>query len=290
MYYALTDRFQNGDKANDHPVANEKVEAPANYHGGDWQGTEEKIKDGYFKKLGINTIWIAPLNKNPDTAYQEYPEPHRWYTGYHGYWPVSSTKVESRFGDARALQSLVLTAHQNGLKVIADLVLHHVHTEHPWFGSLELPDRTKNLRRWDDYQFTTWFEPFMPTFNFANPAAVSALIDNAAGWANEYDLDGFRLDAVKHIPPQFWWQFRSALRQKVEAKRGRPLYLVGETFMDRTGIAHSSVPTCWTDNSISHCVTPSKTVSQMAKLVSICSSHPWKLRKARLARRASCLH
>lgn len=244
VYYALTDRFQNGDKTNDHPVANEKVKAPANYHGGDWQGIEEKIKDGYFKRLGINTIWIAPLNKNPDTAYQEYPEPHRWYTGYHGYWPVSSTQVEPHFGDPRALQSLIRTAHQNGLKVIADLVLHHVHTEHPWwkehrdwFGSLDLPDGTKNLRRWDDYQFTTWFEPFMPTFNFANPAAVSALIDNAAWWASEYDLDGFRLDAVKHIPPEFWWQFRSTLRQKVEAKRDRPLYLVGETFMDREGIA-----------------------------------------------------
>ena len=244
MYYALTDRFRNGDKRNDHPVANEKVKAPANFHGGDWRGIEEKIKDGYFKRLGINTIWIAPLNENPNVAYQEYPEPHRWYTGYHGYWPVSPTKVEPHFGDPRALQSLVRTAHENGLKVIADLVLHHVHTEHPWwkehrdwFGSLDLPDGTKNLRRWDDYQFTTWFEPFMPTFNFANKAAVSALIDNAAWWANEYDLDGFRLDAVKHIPPEFWWQFRSALREKVEAKRGRALYLVGETFMDRGGIA-----------------------------------------------------
>jgi len=244
IYYALTDRYRNGDKSNDNPVANKKVELPANYHGGDWRGVEEKINDGYFKKLGINTIWIAPLNKNPDVAYQEYSEPHRWYTGYHGYWPVSPTKVEPHFGDHHALQSLVRTAHQNGLKVIADLVLHHVHTEHPWwkehrdwFGSLDLPDGTKNLRRWDDYQFTTWFEPFMPTFNFANTAAVAALIDNAAWWANEYDLDGFRLDAVKHIPPEFWWQFRSALRQKVEAKRGRPLYLVGETFMDRAGIA-----------------------------------------------------
>ncbi len=243
MYYALTDRFRDGDKSNDHPVENPKVKPPANYHGGDWQGIEDKIQDGYFKKLGINTIWIAPLNKNPDVAYQEYSEPHRWYTGYHGYWPISPTEVEPHFGDAHALKSLVRTAHQNGLKVIADLVLHHVHTEHPWwkehrdwFGSLDLPDGTKNLRRWDDYQFTTWFEPFMPTFDFANPAAASALIDNAAWWANEYDLDGFRLDAVKHIPTEFWWQFRGALRQKVEAKRGRTLYLVGETFKDRPGI------------------------------------------------------
>ena len=243
MYYAVTDRFRDGDRNNDHPIENPNVKSPANYHGGDWRGIEDKIKDGYFKRLGINTVWIAPLNKNPDVAYQEYPEPHRWYTGYHGYWPVSATEVEPHFGDARALKSLVRTAHQNGLKVIADLVLHHVHAEHPWwkehrdwFGLLDLPDGTKNLRRWDDHQFTTWFEPYMPTFNFANTTAVTALIENAAWWASEYDLDGFRLDAVKHIPTDFWWRFRWALRQKVESKRGHALYLVGETFQDRAGI------------------------------------------------------
>ncbi|MDQ3200427.1 MAG: alpha-amylase family glycosyl hydrolase [Verrucomicrobiota bacterium] len=243
MYYALTDRFLDGDKSNNHPVENEKVKPPANFHGGDWRGIEKKIKEGYFQNLGVNTIWLAPLNKNPAVAYQEYPEPHRWYTGYHGYWPVSPTEVERHFGDAATLKSLIRTAHESGLKVIADLILHHVHIEHPWwkehrdwFGALELPDGTKNLRRWDDCQFTTWFEPYLPTFDFAQAEAVTALIDNSAWWANEYDLDGFRLDAVKHIPPNFWWQFRSALREQVEAKRGRHLYLVGETFKDRAGI------------------------------------------------------
>ena len=243
MYYALTDRFRDGDKSNDHPVENPDVKAQANFHGGDWRGIEEKIEDGYFQELGVNTIWIAPLNQNPEVAYREYPEPHRWYTGYHGYWPVSPTEVEPHFGDAAALQSLIKTAHQHGLKVIADLVLHHVHTEHPWwkehrdwFGSLELPDGTKSLRRWDDYQFTTWFEPYLPTFDFGNAEAVAALIDNSAWWANQYELDGFRLDAVKHIPTDFWWKFRRALRDKVEAKSQRRLYLVGETFKDRAGI------------------------------------------------------
>ena len=52
MYYALTDRFRNGDKSNDHPVENPKVKSPANYHGGDWRGIEEKIKDGVFQETG----------------------------------------------------------------------------------------------------------------------------------------------------------------------------------------------------------------------------------------------
>lgn len=244
LYYAITDRFFDGDRSNDRPVNNPELKWPANFHGGDWRGIEEKIKQGYFKELGVTALWIAPLNENPSVAFREYPEPHRWYTGYHGYWPVSPDRVEPHFGKDADLRSLTKTAHKNGLKVIADLVLHHVHEQHPWweqhrdwFGALELPDGTKNLRRWDDYQFTTWFEPYLPTFDFNKAAPIVALIDNSAWWAATYDLDGFRLDAVKHIPQSFWWKFRSALRDKVERKLNRRLYLVGETFKDRAGIA-----------------------------------------------------
>src|SRR6202011_5930371 len=98
-----------------------------------------------------------PLNKNPDRAYQESPEPHRWYTGYHGYWPVSSTEIDPHIGAARDLGALIDSAHAHGMKVIADLVLHHVHEEHPWwknhrvgFAPLDLPAAAKNLRLWDD--------------------------------------------------------------------------------------------------------------------------------------------
>lgn len=239
MYYAFTDRFVNGSNANDAPVDHPKLLPPANFFGGDWAGIIQKIEAGYFEKIGVNTLWLAPLNRNPAGAYQEYPEPRRWFTGYHGYWPISPTEVDPRFGTAEELKKLVATAHARGIKVLADLVLHHVHTEHPWwkehrdwFGTLELPDGRKNLRLWDEHQFTTWFEPYLPTFDFNNEKAVAALIDNAIWWAEEYQLDGFRLDAVKHIPQEFWWKFRAALREKIK----RPLYLVGETFMDREGI------------------------------------------------------
>jgi glycosidase len=186
---------------------------------------------------------VEPLNRNPAEAYQEYPEPHRWYTGYHGYWPVSSTDLDPHVGSSAELQALVDTAHRHNMKIIADLVLHHVHEQHPWwkqhrdwFGTLELPDGRKNLRLWDEQQFTTWFEPYLPSFDFSKDAPVRALIDNSVWWLNRYKLDGFRLDAVKHILPSFWWKFRAALREQVDAKRKQRLYLVGETFKDRAGI------------------------------------------------------
>jgi cyclomaltodextrinase / maltogenic alpha-amylase / neopullulanase len=243
LYYAFTDRFADGDRENDHPVDNPNVAPQANYHGGDLAGIRKRIEEGYFEKLGINTIWVAPLNRNPAGAYQEFPEPRRWYTGYHGYWPVSSTELDPHTGSPADLHKLVDTAHAHNMKVIADLVLHHVHAEHPWwkqhrdwFGSLELPDGRKNLRLWDEQQFTTWFEPYLPSFDFSKEAPVRALIDNSVWWANTFKLDGFRLDAVKHILPSFWWKFRAALREKSDSSRKLPLYLVGETFKDRAGI------------------------------------------------------
>jgi len=243
IYYAFTDRFANGDESNDRPVDDERVLPPANYQGGDFQGIRRKIDEGYFDQLGVNVLWLAPLNRNPDGAWQEYLEPYRFYTGYHGYWPVSHNEVEPRFGGESALNDMISTAHANNMFVIADLVLKHVHLDHPlWkehpelFGALELPDGSKNLRRWDDHQFTTWFEEWLPGFDFDKPETVRFLITNAIDFATRFQLDGYRLDAVKHISHSFWWRFRTALRTAVDPGRKIPLYNVGETFMDREGI------------------------------------------------------
>ncbi|MEX0675679.1 MAG: alpha-amylase family glycosyl hydrolase [Chthoniobacterales bacterium] len=243
IYYAFTDRFANGNEDNDRPVDDERVLAPANYQGGDFEGIRQKVDEGYFRDLGVNILWLAPINRNPDGAWQEYLEPFRHYTGYHGYWPVSHTEVEPRFGGETALTDMISAAHGDGMFIIADLVLKHVHTDHPlWrekpelFGSLELPDGSKNLRQWDDHQFTTWFEEWLPAFDFRNPEAVKFLIANAVDFATRFNLDGYRLDAVKHIERDFWWKYRTAMRVAVDPGRAVPLYSVGETFMDREGI------------------------------------------------------
>jgi cyclomaltodextrinase / maltogenic alpha-amylase / neopullulanase len=244
IYYAFTDRFANGESANDKPVPDERILPAANYQGGDFQGIRKKIEEGYFEKLGVNVLWLAPINRNPDGAWQEYLAPYRHYTGYHGYWPVSHTEVEPRFGGEEGLKEMISSAHANDTFIIADLVLKHVHTDHPmWkeqkelFGSLELPDGTKNLRIWDEHQFTTWFEEWLPAFDFTDPEAVEFLLGNAVDFATRFKLDGYRLDAVKHIERAFWWDYRTAMRNIVDQGRPLPLYSVGETFMDRKGIA-----------------------------------------------------
>ncbi|MFN3872344.1 MAG: alpha-amylase family glycosyl hydrolase, partial [Ignavibacterium sp.] len=173
IYSIMIDRFYNGDPTNDSPVIHDSLFKPANYNGGDLAGVLQKIEEGYFDKLGVNTLWISPIVDNTNNAYREYPAPHRWYTGYHGYWPVSSTKVEEHFGDMNLARKLVEKAHNRNINILLDFVSNHVHMEHPfwkehrdWFGVLELPDGRKNLRLWDEYRLTTWFEPYMPSFDY----------------------------------------------------------------------------------------------------------------------------
>ena len=243
IYYAFTDRFVDGDTANDRPVNDPAVLPQANYYGGDFEGIQQKVEDGYFKKIGVNVLWLAPLNRNPDDAWREYLPPYRTYTGYHGYWPVSRSEIEPRFGGEKGLKDLINSAQQRGIKIIADLVLKHSHIEDPmykdhrdWYGTLELPDGKKNLRMWDEHQFTTWFEEWLPGFDFDNPKPVAFLISNAQSLAEKFSLDGYRLDAVKHIKYSFWPKFRSAMRNMQQTHDMGSMYFVGETFMDRRGI------------------------------------------------------
>jgi glycosidase len=241
IYYAFTDRFYDGDPSNTQPVDHPAVLPPANYQGGDFAGIRQKLEEGYFDELGVNVLWLAPLNQNPDGAWQEYLPPFRHYTGYHGYWPVTRYGVERRFGGEAALHELLDEARASEVKVLADFVLKHIHIENPireerpeLLGRLELADGTRNLRRWNDNPFTTWFEPFLPAFDFRNPDSIAFLLEDAVHWMETYGLDGYRLDAVKHIRPDFWWRFRTVMRDTFP---GSNHYYVGETFHDRHGIA-----------------------------------------------------
>jgi len=238
IYSLMIDRFSNGDKSNDNPIEHDSLFTPANYQGGDFQGIINKINEGYFAKLGINTIWMSPIVDNTNNAYREYPAPHRWYTGYHGYWPVSTTKVEEHFGDMNLARELIKTANNNNIKILLDFVSNHIHDENPlwknhrdWFGVLELPNGKKNLRLWDEYRLTTWFEPYMPSFDYIGSYdALEYMTDNAVWWLNVTGADGFRHDAVKHVPNEFWRLLTQKIKRNIEIPKKKKVYQIGETF------------------------------------------------------------
>lgn len=238
IYCIMIDRFFDGDSSNSIPIKHDSLFAQANYEGGDLKGILDKIEAGYFDSLGVNTLWISPIVDNTNNAYREYPAPHRWYTGYHGYWPVSSTKVEERFGDLNLAEDLVKIAHKKEIKILWDYVAHHVHREDPlfkehpdWFGKLKLPDGRLNLRLFDEYRLTTWFEPYMPSFDYTDSqGALEYMTNNAVWWLKTTNADGFRHDAVKHVPNKFWRLLTKKIKSKIEIPENKNIYQIGETF------------------------------------------------------------
>ncbi len=237
-YSIIIDRFKDGDPSNTKRIDNPDLPKKSNYYGGDLQGILDEIDAGYFSDLGVNVLWLSPVVQNPWQAYREYPAPHRFTSGYHGYWPIALDKVDRRFGDMDLLQKLVEHAHQRGLKVMLDFVSNHVHIKHPyytkhrnWFGSVDLPDGRKNLRLWDEFRLTTWFETFLPSFDYpGSDAAVETMTDNAVWWLKETGVDGFRQDAVKHVPRKFWRRLTRKIKEQIEIPEDRHIYQIGESF------------------------------------------------------------
>ena len=239
MYFMMVDRFADADSTDDFPVKDPEILPTANYYGGDIKGVTSKITNGYISQLGMNTVWLSPITQNPLGAYGLWDKGgvKSKFSGYHGYWPISSSKVDFRYGDKSELQHMISEAHSNEMNVILDYVANHVHQEHPvykehpdWATSLYLPDGTMNLEKWDEHRLTTWFDVFLPTLNFGRSDVRNAMTDSALFWFENYDIDGFRHDATKHIPLEFWRELTRKLKYRVIVPEDRSIYQIGETY------------------------------------------------------------
>jgi alpha-amylase len=154
--------------------------------------------------LGITGIWLMPVAEA---------------TSYHGYDVTDYTAVERDYGDAKALRTFVAAAHQRGIEVIADFVINHTSSEHPWFEDAVAGGPHHDWYIWSktdpgwpsvaggnpwhlasngEYYYGAFWEG-MPDLNLHN-AKVTAEIERVAGaWLDDFGLDGFRIDAAKHL-------------------------------------------------------------------------------------------
>ena len=246
LYMVMTDRFKDGDTSNDpQPITKDgtgatvQVDPREDYHGGDFKGVTEEINNGTFDKLGVTVLWLSPFNTNPDDAWAASDGVHM-VTGFHGYWPIKARAVDPRFGTADDLKALVAAAHAHGIRVIQDLVIQHVHKEHEylaahpdWFNTTGCICGTANCD-WTVHRLDCLFTSYLPNIDWTNTAGDAQQIADAIWWLDTFDLDGFRMDAVKQVPDIAVINLVSAVRAEFEAS-GTPVFMTGETAMGWNG-------------------------------------------------------
>ena len=164
---------------------------------GDLRGLTQKLD--YIAGLGADCVWLMPVAESPS---------------YHGYDVTDYYKIEPDYGTNDDFKAFVAAAHQHHIRVLVDLVLNHTSSEHPWFQEA-LKDTASPHRSWyrwsatagnnwhkspvrDEYYFGLFWSG-MPDLNYENPAVLEEMKRVARFWLDSMHVDGFRLDAVRHL-------------------------------------------------------------------------------------------
>ncbi|QCT01178.1 alpha amylase catalytic region [Paenibacillus algicola] len=199
--------------------------------------------------LGVTGIWLMPVNPSPS---------------YHGYDVTDYRNIHPEYGTLEDFRRLMDEAHKRGIKIIMDLVVNHSSVEHPWFleASSDVSSDQRDWYVWAEDQGkeptgvsaagggNPWHEKNgahylgifwggMPDLNLDNPDVQKEMKDIGQFWLKQ-GVDGFRLDAAKHIYEDLaadksesttakntaWWQdFRKSMDEV-----NPDAYIVGEVW------------------------------------------------------------
>ena len=126
FYFVMTDRFANGDPANDKGgLTGDRLSTGLDptdkgfYHGGDLKGLISKLD--YIKELGTTAIWLTPSFVNKPVQ----GSPGQESAGYHGYWITDFTQIDPHLGTNDDMKALIAAAHKKGMKVFFDIITNH---------------------------------------------------------------------------------------------------------------------------------------------------------------------
>ncbi|MFC4100543.1 alpha-glycosidase [Paenibacillus xanthanilyticus] len=225
FYQIMPDRFENGDPS----ISPEGVcdwggePTRESLFGGDLQGILERLD--HLTDLGATAIYLTPIFEAPSN---------------HKYDTVNYMKIDPHFGDTAMLKKLVRECHDRGIRVVLDAVFNHTSEQFPpfqdvlqkgeqskyadWFHIREFPPEVRDgVPTYD----TFGFYGNMPKLNTANPEVKAYLLDVAATWIREADIDGWRLDVANEIDHHFWRDFRKTVKEiKPDA------YIIGEVWSE----------------------------------------------------------
>ncbi len=236
IYMIMTDRFVNGNMSND--GATTGAAQGADWQGGDFSGVTSMINSGYFAELGVNALWLTPFNTAANGTGKAADGVHD-VASFHGYWPVEAREVDPRLGTPEELEAMIDAAHDAGIRVMMDFVVNHVHEQHTYFQENPEWFNTGCICGqpncdWTEHRLDCQFTSYMPDVNWKNRNASEQFIADALWWIETFDLDGARIDAVKHVENLAVSNLVSQINQRFETV-GTDIYLKGETAMGWSG-------------------------------------------------------
>ena len=179
---------------------------------GDFRGLTERldyVNDGDpdgGDDLGADCIWLMPT----------FPT-----ESYHGYDVTDYRGVNPELGTMEDFQAFLAAAHARGIRVLLDLVINHSSDRHPWFvdaasgpdaehrdwyrfADAPGPDNEYGDNNWrpvpgGDGYYYGFFSGRMPDLDWESPAVREEMKRISDFWLLEVGVDGFRLDAVRHL-------------------------------------------------------------------------------------------
>jgi cyclomaltodextrin glucanotransferase len=231
IYFIVTDRFQDGDPANnpDGEIFSPDRSQWKLYWGGDVQGVIDRLS--YIRSLGCTAIWLTPVVENTGDLYRYGKNGEEKISAYHGYWAMDWFRMNPHAGSMEKYRELVQKAHQQGIKVVFDMVLNHTSpggqgidgaifrdgrfvaslAKDPagWFHHLGGIDFTKeDPAEWQDKNL---FD--LADLASENPLVAEYLEDAGKMWMDA-GIDAFRLDTVRHVPVEFAARFAKGMKEK----------------------------------------------------------------------------
>ena len=261
VYFLLTDRFQNGNTANDHNYHRTKPTGKLRgFEGGDLRGVIQKIDEGYFDALGINAIWMTPV---VEQIHDGVDEGTGFSYGFHGYWTRDWTALDPNFGTEADLKELVDKAHAHGIRVLLDAVVNHTGPVTPedavypeaWvrtspkctyksydtYITCTLVENLPDVKTESDHSVQVppfladkWkeegrYEAEMASLDqfFASTGYPQApryyIMKWLSDYITKYGIDGYRVDTAKHTSEYVWADFKKICDAKfAEYKKNNP--------------------------------------------------------------------
>lgn len=222
LYFAMIDRFHDGDKNNLPDVNREDKGA---WQGGDLPGLLEKLD--HLQSLGITTLWISPLADQVNTPVTGAGFPD-W--GYHGYWAEDFTRIDPHLGTEEDLQKLLHEAHKRQIRVILDVVINHAGYNAPIAHNHTMtrpcnPNNPNNPSHETSNDLNRCLFG-LPDFRTEDPAVRAQLLQWTLSWVERFPFDGFRLDTFKHVEPEAFAELHQRAEQIARERHKLPDFLV----------------------------------------------------------------